>query len=302
MKLNEKLIAPLTNQGEAAKAVRATRTNPVLAEAVRAIPAYVKAQTAYDHLVAQLAAIPDPPVEASLAADLHATITAGKPLPADLVETVAARQAQGQAYVHTQTLLSHLAAQLLQQRDATVTANTDTALTHLQDVVTETIAELTDIIAVPDDALTAAEAGHSEQWKRRHELLTTYRHARQAQWLLCQAATKGGTGLSDQAQHTWTHAAYIPDAERHWEDPDDFAHYLARGWKPDPHGDRITLTPPYPDRPDHDAWGRWLATTQITPWVPSLDQLQARVARLANLASAVTTNKATPARISARTA
>lgn len=281
---------------------RAAAANAAMAAALASIPAYVAAQATYDRLVEQAGRIPEPQSDAEMVTGWRKSVSAGNGLPADLLKKVSAAQTTRAAYAHASGLLNDLATEVLQDRDTAATDGIDIALAHLHDVAKATIAELAALKDAPSDPLSAIDAGSGDKWQRRQHLTATYGNVRDAQRTLALTVLDdGGTGLPDDIGTRWAHLAYVPDAAAAWDDPETFAHFLARGYIDEKDGTRKTLRPPYPAEGDHDAWAAWLVTTGRTPWVPSMAQLTEKARTLASLSQSVQRNEAA-GRLSSRRA
>jgi hypothetical protein len=237
--------------------------NPALRAALGTLPRWVAATRALDALHAGIAAWPPTPAVADLAADLHAALLDGHPLPDDLSDQVAVRIVSERIPPALQSTLEDVAARLAADRDAAVTAGSDGIMRHLHgqlvgavDAARQALAELGG--ARSEAAVIAS--GATEAWTALQDAAADLADTRAAQQLVADKIWFGGG--QGRGPH-WPAAAFIANTIEVFP---RYARWRSHGFVED-NGVRTVIRDPRPEAGTIEHV-EWIATGAARPWVP----------------------------------
>lgn len=251
-----------------------TSRNPALVAAMAAQEQWVTATSSIEALHAAAEKVPERnglDLRNDVAADLLARLATGKAFPADLVDQLARINQVEHAQASTRALLSDLANQLSSDLDRALTDHVDDLLTHLagqlDDVLPAAASALGDLAgAATADAAIAA--GVPAAWTAWTKAVRTYTDVRDAQRLVARKLVGIEPGSSSVR---YEDVALIRDMAAvfpHWPA------WRRYGWTENEHGERQTLTPPWPGDDDPATYLEWLVKSDADPWVPTTAQYQ----------------------------
>ncbi|TFV67221.1 UNVERIFIED_ORG: hypothetical protein E4P37_03425 [Bacillus sp. AZ43] len=239
--------------------------NPALRAALDTLPRWVRATRALDALADGIAAMPPTPAVADLADELHAALLDGHGMPGDLSAQVGARIVTERVPPAVQAVLEDVAGRLTVDRDAAVTAGSDTILAHLHAQLGAAVDTARDAFAdlghARDEAAVIA-TGATEAWTAVHQAAATVADIRTAQRLIADKIWFGGG--QGRGAH-WPSASVIANTLDVFP---AYGRWKAHGFTVDAEGHRTVIRDPRPE-PGTLAHLEWLATGPARPWVPT---------------------------------